>query len=203
MIAAAILTLVVIAYRVILGTLGAPHLDWLHNFSPLAAVALCGAIFFPRKVAIAFPLAALFVSDVLLNVVCYHIPAVNLAMLPQYLALGMVCALGWMLRRQPQAWKVLVAALASSILFYVVTNTGAWLASPLYAKTAAGWVQALTTGLPGYPSTLVFYRHTLASDLIFTGLFLICVEFGKRHSLAVGEEESHESLRTAFARRLR
>jgi hypothetical protein len=97
----------------------------------------------------------------------------------------------------------MLAAVGASVLFYVVTNTGAWLASPLYARTAAGWVQALTTGLPGYPSTLVFYRHTLASDLIFTGLFLLCIEFGKRHTPSAAEEESHESLRADFARRLR
>ncbi|MDB6149490.1 MAG: hypothetical protein JWQ44_938, partial [Chthoniobacter sp.] len=40
-----------------------------------------------------------------------------------------------------------------------------------------GWTQAMTTGLPGYPSTLLFFRNTLLSDLSFSALFLICVAF--------------------------
>src|SRR6478735_9149384 len=98
MIAAVILTLVVVAYRVILGKINAPHLDWLHNFSPMAALALCGAIFFPRRIAIALPLVALLVSDLLINAFVYHLPLLNAAMLPQYLALALVCLLGWMMR---------------------------------------------------------------------------------------------------------
>ncbi len=173
MIAAIVLTLIVVAYRVILGMAGSAHFDWLHNFSPLAAVALCGAIYFPKRVAIALPLGALFVSDLLLNT-WYREPLLEPRMAPQYLALGLICAMGWMLRGRPKVWSVLAASVAGSLLFYVVTNTGAWLAEPLYAKTVAGWVQALTSGLPGYPPTLYFFRNSVASDLIFTLLFLAC-----------------------------
>ncbi len=28
---------------------------WLQNFSPLAAICLCGAIFFPRKISVLLP----------------------------------------------------------------------------------------------------------------------------------------------------
>jgi len=64
---------------------------------------------------------------------------------------------------------------AGSAIFYVVTNTGSWLSDPGYAKTAAGWVEALTTGLPGYLPTWMFFRATLASDLLFTGIFIGCM----------------------------
>ena len=40
---------------------------WLSNFAPLAAIALCGAIYFPRKYKFTVPFAALFVSDVVLD----------------------------------------------------------------------------------------------------------------------------------------
>ena len=36
------------------------HMQWLHNFSPVAAIALCGAIYFPRKIAILAPLTLSF-----------------------------------------------------------------------------------------------------------------------------------------------
>jgi hypothetical protein len=60
--------------------------------------------------------------------------------------------------------------LIGALLFYIVTNTAAWVSLP-YAKTLAGWIQAITTGLPGYPPTWEFFRNTLMSGGIFTGLF--------------------------------
>jgi hypothetical protein len=45
-----------------------------------------------------------------------------------------------------------------------------------YARTAAGWWQAMTVGLPGFPPTLLFFRNSLVSDLLFTGLFAGAME---------------------------
>ena len=58
------------------------------------------------------------------------------------------------------------------MFFYFITNTASWLNDPAYAKTLAGWIQALTTGLPNYPSTWEFFRNTLLSGGLFTGLFV-------------------------------
>jgi hypothetical protein len=59
-----------------------------------------------------------------------------------------------------------------ALLFYLITNTVAWLQNPEYSKTLLGWIQALTTGLPGYPPTWTFFRNTLLSGGLFTGLFV-------------------------------
>ena len=68
MIPAIVLMLIVVAYRITTGLLivhsGA---TWLSNFVPFAALALCGAAYFPNKLKFALPLGALFVSDVILN----------------------------------------------------------------------------------------------------------------------------------------
>ncbi|MEI9898517.1 MAG: hypothetical protein WDN28_32850 [Chthoniobacter sp.] len=34
-------------------------------------------------------------------------------------------------------------------------------------------MQAMTSGVPGYPSTFWFYRYTLLSDLFYTLLFAV------------------------------
>jgi hypothetical protein len=69
--------------------------------------------------------------------------------------------------------KLLGGGLLGAILFYFITNTASWLNDPAYAKTLAGWIQALTTGLPNYhPSTWEFFRNTLLSSGLFTGLFV-------------------------------
>ena len=174
MVASLLLLLIAVLYRVILGIAGSAHLDWLHNFSPLAAIALCGAIYLPRRAAIVVPLLALFISDLCLNA-HYHVPLVSVRMLPEYLALGLSVAMGLRLRARPGLAPIVGASLLGSIAFYLITNTGDWLADPGYAKTGAGLWQALTTGLPQYPSTLVFFRHTVVSDLLFTLLFVACM----------------------------
>ena len=179
MIAAALLALVAVLYRVIIGVAGMHEMQWLHNFSPLAAIALCGAIYFPRRIAIVAPLAAFLVSDLILNA-HYGVALISVRMLPEYLALGLSAALGWKLRAQPRPGMIFGASLLGSVAFYVITNTGDWLADPGYVKNAAGWVQALTTGLPGYPSTITFFRNTIASDLLFTAMFVACMAWQPR-----------------------
>ena len=65
------------------------------------------------------------------------------------------------------------STIAGSCLFYLITNTATWISTADYAKTLAGWWQALTIGDPGFPPTLLFFRNTLLSDLFFTALFVI------------------------------
>ena len=57
------------------------------------------------------------------------------------------------------------------------TNSDAWLRDPFYVKNAAGWWQAMTVGRPEFPPTLFFFRNTLVSDLLFTGMFALTMEF--------------------------
>lgn len=175
MIVAALLALAVVFYRVALGSADLHGAEWLHNFAPLSAIALCCAIYFPRRAALLAAPLALLVSDLLLNL-HYGVALLSWPMLPQYLALGLVVLLGWQLRGRSRPTGTLLASLLGSLLFYFVTNTAAWLADPAYAKTAAGWAQALTVGQPNFhPSTLEFFRNSLLSDLAFTGLFLLCL----------------------------
>ena len=58
-----------------------------------------------------------------------------------------------------------------AILFYLLTNTASWLFDAEYTKDLAGWIKALTTGRSGFPPTLEFFRNTLMSGGLFTGLF--------------------------------
>lgn len=171
MIIALLLTLVAAGFRLAATFAGA---DWMMNFSPLAAIALCGAFYLPRRMALALPLAALLVSDLVLNA-HYGASFLSMEMLPRYAALAAVSGLGMLLSAKQSVLALAGASIGSSFLFYLVTNTASWLASASYAKTAAGWVQALTVGVPGYPPTYLFFRNSLASDLLFTLLFVACM----------------------------
>jgi len=189
MIAGLILFAVAVAFRllpVLLGvTLQQP--EWLPNFSPMAALCLCGAAFLPKRLAIVVPFVALLGTDLILNA-HYGFPLFTVEFLGKTVAFAIVAALGWQLRKDTRPGVILPAVVGGSVFFYIVTNTASWLYEAGYAKTASGWVQALTTGLPGYAPTWVFYRNTFAGDMLFAVLFLACMHWSRQPAIATAPE---------------
>jgi len=176
MIAAIVLLVAVVLFRLVLPSAG----SGFANFTPLAALALCGAAWLPKRVAIALPLLALFISDLFLNA-RYGVSLFTAEMVVRYGALLGVAAIGFVLRDRRSFGRLMLGAVAGSVLFYVSTNTASWLTDPAYAKTAAGWVQALTLGVPGIqPQAWMFFRNALAGDLFFTALFVGCMAITAR-----------------------
>lgn len=167
MIPVLLLFIAVVAFRLV-------PTGW-ENFSPMAAVVLCCAAYLPKKWAVALPLGAFLVSDIILNL-RYQVPPVNPNTLTLLLAFGMIFALGWALRgratttaRMPLLFG---CTILGSLLFYLLTNTASWIASPVYAKSFAGWMQSVTIGDPAFsPPAWVFFRNSLVGDLFFTALF--------------------------------
>jgi hypothetical protein len=178
MIPALILILAAVAYRIVTGLAIISGSTWLSNFAPLAAIALCGAVYFPPKLKFTVPLLALYLSDIVLNV-HYGAPLLVPEIICRYFALALVGWLGLVIANRP-SWKTLLpASLAGSTLFYLITNIFSWLSDPGYVKNFAGLIQALTVGLPQYSATptWMFFRNSVVSDLLFTGLFVLCMIF--------------------------
>ncbi len=178
MIPALLLVISAVAYRIATGLYVQPDSNWLLNFSPLGAIALCGAAYFPPRYKFAIPLLALLVSDIVLNL-HYSSSVLDPVMFGRYFALALVGCVGWMLQNKPSLKTLLPAAIAGSVIFYVITNAFSWLSDPGYAKTVAGFVQALTVGLPGYVPTWMFFRNSLLSDLAFTAVFVVCMSVSR------------------------
>ena len=168
----AALIVAVAAYRV----LSVEVLPGLPNFSPVMAVAFCGAFFLRGVTAWVLPFGALLISDLLLSVAMGY-PLVSGGALAAWACVAAAIGMGrWMVSKGWVGGTALFGGVvANSFLFYLVTNTASWVANPAYVKSAAGWVQALTVGLPGYPPTWMFFRNSLASDLLFSGLILAVV----------------------------
>jgi hypothetical protein len=75
-----------------------------------------------------------------------------------------------------RAWlSLLFGGVVGACFFYLFTNTAAWLFNPFgnpeYTRDLAGWLIALTHGTAGHPPTWEFFRNTLLSGGLFTGLF--------------------------------
>jgi hypothetical protein len=141
-----------------------PH-PW--NFSPVEAIALFGGAYFAsRGLAIAVPLAAMLVSDLLLAVInggSYASYFFGASFWLVYACIALSTVLGFGLRGKVNGTRVLGFSLAGSVLFFLVTNFGAWLGSSMYPQNAAGLIAAYVAGLP-------FFQGTLLGTLFFSAI---------------------------------
>ena len=185
MIPAFILILSAVAYRIAAGLLIHSGVTWLSNFAPMAAIALCGAAYFPSRFKFSIPLGALFISDLFLNYY-YGATLMEAHVAGRYLALALVGLIGLALQNRASFKTLLPASILGSTIFYLITNLFSWLTDPGYVKNFGGLIQALTVGLPEYSSTptWMFFRNSIASDLFFTLLFVACMHFGRKTSRA-------------------
>src|SRR3954451_2615030 len=180
MIPAFLLIVATVAYRIVTGLAITSGSTWLSNFAPMAAIALCAAAYFPAKFKFSVPMIALLVSGTVLNR-AYGFSLFSPFVLSHYVGFALVGALGLLLRNRASVKTMLPASIAASVLFYVVTNGVSWLFDPGYPKNIAGLFQSLTVGLPAYSATpsWMFFRNSVLSDLIFTGLFILCFHCGR------------------------
>ncbi len=180
MIPAILLILSAVLYRIAVGFFGHSGSIGLLNFAPMAAIALCSAAYLPTKFKFAVPMLALLISDIALNL-HYGYSMLDGGVLSHYLGFAIVGALGLLLSGRA-SWKTLLpASLGASLLFFLVTNSVSWVSDPGYVKNVAGWLQAMTIGLPAYSATptWMFFRNSLVSDLLFTGMFVLAMNFGR------------------------
>ncbi|TAG27938.1 MAG: hypothetical protein EAZ36_06270 [Verrucomicrobia bacterium] len=155
------------------------------NFAPLMAMTFCAAVYSSDKRWWAVPFAALALSDLYLN---HHYASIYgaswsaSAILVNFVCYAAALGIGVLVAARRSWLNLLFGALGASLLFYVATNSVAWLSDPFYAKTSAGWLQALTVGRPEFPPTWWFFRNTLMSDLLFTAVFACVLEWRARRA---------------------
>lgn len=152
----------------------------LVNFSPLMALAFCGAVYFRSPRLWLVPFIALSLSDLYIN----HYYATEMGYswdgvgaLTRTACFAAALALGLIVAHRKNWLNLFSGALGGSVIFYLATNTASWATDPFYARNAAGWWQALTVGHLEFAPTLFFFRNTFASDLLFTGLFALAMEY--------------------------
>src|SRR5260221_450850 len=170
-----------------------------NNFSAAYALAFCAGVYFPRRLAWWLPMGTMMVTDLLLNFYYYfhnHINAFQLNQLVNYAAYAVIIWLGTRFNARTAWLKLLSGGLLGAALFYLITNTAAWLVNPFhnpeYTKTLAGWITALTRGTAGWPQTWEFFRNTLLSGGLFTGLFVGAMKASEAAESAREKEDQTE-----------
>lgn len=131
-----------------------PHVP---NFTPIAAMALFGGAYLNRRYAILVPLLALFLSDLFIGL---YSPVVMISVYGSFVLTGLI-GLWLKSRRNPR--NIILAAVGSSILFFLITNFSVW-AAGAYARDLSGLAQSYIMGIP-------FLRGTLAGNLFYTTVF--------------------------------
>ena len=127
------------------------------NFTPIGAMALFSGAYLGRRGAVALvaPLGALFLSDLVLGF--YRgMPTV-------YFSVALIVIIGWMALKRVSPIRVGGAAIASSVLFFVLTNFGTWLSSGFYPRTLAGLEACYIAAIP-------FFQNTVAGDLFYAAV---------------------------------
>ena len=136
-----------------------PH-AW--HFTPLAASLLFfGARGLRRQMWI--PLVLLAATDVILTRFIYA-STFSWDQLVTWAWYAAILWLGSSLRAKASFWRVVGAALTSSVSFYLISNFAVWGAWNLYPHTLSGLIACYTAAIP-------FFRGTVESDLFFSLAF--------------------------------
>lgn len=122
------------------------------NFVPIGGLALFSGANFSGKKAFIIPLAAMLVSDFFLG---FHS-----TMIFVYVSFLLIILIGKRIESF-SAGKLLLAAISSSILFFIITNFGVWLVGGWYPKTVNGLIESYTMAIP-------FFRNTILGDLVYS-----------------------------------
>lgn len=130
-----------------------PHLP---NVSPVAAMALFGGAYFvDKRIAFVVPFLALLLSDLVIG---FHD-----TMLFVYAGFGLTVFIGIKIQKSITLSHVAASAVGASVLFFLLTNLGAWATSGLYPMTMNGLMQAYVAAIP-------FFQNSLLGNLLFTAL---------------------------------
>lgn len=149
-----------------------------HNFTPIGGMALFGAAWFSRKsLAILVPVAALWISNLLLDNLIYSQyydgfkwfsnPLVFVSMI-------FITLFGFTVLKKLSAGRLLGATLTASVIFFVVSNFGSWLEYNAYPKTLAGLGACYVAAIP-------FFWNTLAGDVFYVAVLFGSFELIRRN----------------------
>lgn len=140
------------------------------NFTPIEAIALFAGVFFTSGIArILLPLAALYITDLILNNTILRVYFTETEgfiwfsdyMLWNALSIIGIILIGYYLARKVSLSTIGVSAILASLLFFFISNIGVWISSPIYSKDLQGLYTCFLAAIP-------FFRTSVLSTLVFS-----------------------------------
>lgn len=139
------------------------------NFTPIAAMGLlAGATVKDKKLAYIIPLAALFLSDVCLQVFTAiplpwkFVGFYSWGQLFTYGAFIIIVFMGTFIHKI-RFRSVVASSVLASVVFFLITNFSVWLLGDMYPKSGGGLVSCYVAGIP-------FFGNTVIGDLFYCGM---------------------------------
>lgn len=145
---------------VLLGTVSrlVPHLP---NCTAMNAIALFGVYSLGGwRPALGVVFGTLLLSDLMLGL--------HATLLYVYLSFGLLVLIGQWVRHARTVFRLSMLSLASSLLFFLVTNFGSWMTSSLYPSSLQGLALCYAAGLP-------FLLNQVLGDLAYGILIFTCM----------------------------
>ena len=143
-----------------------PH---LYNFTPITAIALLSAHAFKNKwIALLLPLVSFWISDLIINNFVYagYYDSFKIFTPGMFWIYGSVACISLMGRfslKKINPKKIGLSSIAGSIIFFIITNFGVWVMSPMYAKSLIGLIQCYSLAVP-------FFGGTILGDLVYSSV---------------------------------
>lgn len=141
------------------------------NFTPIMAMSIFGGFLFAdKRYAFIVPLLAMVITDAIIG---FHN---TIAFVYASFLIGVF--LGFFLKSGLKISRLTIVSLAGSLMFFIITNFGAWLMSGLYPLNLEGLMQAYFFGLPFFSySPLEMFGFTILGDMFFNFLFFLVISF--------------------------
>ncbi len=164
----ALLAVLVVVYKLIPRYLNVGEIGW--NLVSVGALGLFIGSRVRTSWAYFVPIGAMFVADLLLipPLRALGYSSIDSSTPFTYLGFALYVVAGRLVGQKELApAKIAGSSVLGSLLFFVVSNFGSWVANPAYPRSLAGLIQCYLAGVP-------FYFNTLMSDLIFPAVFFGC-----------------------------
>lgn len=152
-----------LAIVIIFFGIAARLLGTVPNFTPVLALALFSGVHLKREYAVIVPLLLIVLSDLMIGL--------HDTLFFTWGSVVLTSMIGLWVRERKSAGAVFAGSLASSLIFFIITNFGAWLT--LYPLTPRG-LQAC------YVAAIPFFRPTLVSTLVYACIFFGAFELAAR-----------------------
>lgn len=135
------------------------------NFTAVGAMALFGGAYFSKKyLAFIIPLAAMFLSDIIIGFYA--------GMWVVYLSFALIVFIGMQIGGQKKPGRVLLASVSASVSFFLITNFALFPPNSMYPQNLTGIVESYIAAIP-------FFHYTLLGDLFYVGILFGVFEIAR------------------------
>lgn len=156
---------------VIIGVIGRiyPH-AW--NLTPLIATTIFAGVYLGKRYTVSLPIVTMLISDVFIGFYDFKIVT------SVYISFILSGLIGYYFAKNKKINNIVLSALASSTIFFLITNGAVWFFGTMYTPGFSGLIQSYIAGLP-------FYRNMMIGDVIYTlslfGIYEFSVSMIKKY----------------------